>query len=614
MPRRAAPVALFTLVLAGGLGACGDKEKKNTVAPKIDPSTGDIAVFPMPGTTTASPASEISFRGAPRGKLGRIEVTGSESGPVKGRLMPHADKEGASFVPDDEFEEGETVTVKTTLDVHRGKDGEFSFQTVERPLEGLGSDRDPTDPALEARREQAGELPEGTAIRFRSRPDLRPPDVELQQPTEKGTGMGYIFISPKKVFGSEQRAGVQSGPAIVDDQGRFVWFANRPEGNVTDLRLQTVGGKRLLTFWAGRQILGTGEGEISLFNNRYEKVGAVKGGNGYQLDFHETTLTKRGTALVNIYNPLDRDLSEVGGPKDGRILEPVIQEIEIETGRVLFEWHGSEFLDLDDSKEEDLPKDRGDVWDFFHNNSVVEDDDGNLIISGREFWQAIKLDRRTGEVLWRLGGDDSDFKLDKEATFSFQHDIQRDPDGTIRIFDNAASPKQRPQSRVLWLDVDEQEKTASLVRQIEHPEKLSAGTQGNAERLPNGNVFVGWGSQGYFSEFTKDGDMLFDARVERGNDSYRAYRFPWTGRPDDRPAAVVEDGKVYVSWNGSTETARWEVLGGGSKDDLAPIGTAGWDGFETAITLKGRPKVVRVRALNAKGRELALSAPVTVKR
>lgn len=613
MTRCTLPSVLLALVLSGGLAACGEKEKKNTVAPKVDPSTGDIAVFPMPGTTTASPASEISLRGARMRKLGKIEVTGSESGPVKGKLMPHADRNGASFVPDEEFEEGETVTVATKLDVHRGKDGAFSFQTVERPLEGLGSDRDPTDPALEARREQAGDLPEGAAIRFRSRPDLRPPDIELQQQAKPGTGKGLMFMSPKKVFGAKQRPGVQSGPAIVDNQGRFVWFANRSEGNVTDLRVQQVRGKRFLTFWAGRQILGTGEGEISLYDDRYEKVGAVQGGNGYQLDFHDTTLTERGTALVSIYNPLDRDLSEVGGPKDGRILEPVVQEIEIATGRVLFEWHGSEFLDLDDSRE-DLPKDRGDVWDFFHNNSIVEDDDGNLIISGREFWQAIKLDRRTGEVLWRLGGDDSDFELGEEATFSFQHDVERDPDGTLRIFDNASSPKQRPQSRVLWLDVDEQKKTATFVRQIEHPDKLSAGTQGNAERLPNGNVFVGWGSQGYFSEFTQAGDMLFDARIERGNDTYRAYRFPWTGRPDDTPAAVVEDGKAYVSWNGSTETVRWEVLGGASKDGLAPIGKAKWEGFETAIALKGRPKVLRVRALDAQGRELAVSDPVTVKR
>jgi hypothetical protein len=601
MQRRTTFLTLLAAA-AAGVSACGGE----TV------STAPVAAFPMPGTLTASPESEISLRGAPADQLGEITVTGSKSGEHPGRMVAHKDGRGASFLPTDEFDDEETVTVRTELRVHGARDGDFTFATVGRPLEGLGSDRDPTSKDLVARREQRGGEASAGVPTFRSRPDLRPPAVEVRKPAGAGVADGFIFLSPKKVFGAKVRPGQQSGPAIVDDEGHYRWFADLEEGNVTDTRVQTVGGRRLLTFWAGRQILGTGEGEIQLYDETYRRVGSVKAGNGYQADFHETTLTDRGTALVGIYNPIDADLRKAGGPRDGRMLEPVVQEVEIGTGRVLFEWHGSQVLDIEDSNQP-APKDRGTPWDVFHNNSIVVDRDGNLIISGREFWQALKLDRRTGEVLWRLGGAKSDFKLGAEAEFAFQHDVQRAPDGTIRIFDNAASPPVRPQSRVLWLDLDERRRTVKVARQVEHPERLSAGTQGNAQPLPGGSTFVGWGSQGYFSEFDRDGTMLFDARLARGNDSYRAYRFPWVGRPRDRPDVAVEDGRVYVSWNGSTETRSWEVLAGAAPDALEPVAEADWADFETSIALPGDPASVAVRALDAAGKELSVSAPVAVR-
>ena len=131
---------------------------------------------------------------------------------------------------------------------------------------------------------------------------------------------------------------------------------------------------------------------------------------------------------------------------------------------------------------------------------------------------------------------------------------------------------------------------ATLVREYTHPDKMLAATQGNMQVLPNGNVFVGWGSEPSFSEFGPDGELLFDAAFPTEVESYRAFRFPWKGQPDDGPAVAAESGAddrvtIYASWNGATEVDTWQVLAGGSPDELEPVGSAPRKGFETVVTV-----------------------------
>jgi hypothetical protein len=137
-------------------------------------------------------------------------------------------------------------------------------------------------------------------------------------------------------------------------------------------------------------------------------------------------------------------------------------------------------------------------------------------------------------------------------------------------------------------------------------------TQGNVQILPNGNVFVGWGSEPFFSEFGRDGKLIFDASFPPELESYRAFRFPWKGQPEDAPAAVAEAGPegevtLYVSWNGATEVSTWEVLAGDGPDELEPVGSAPRKGFETAITIQTDEPYVAVRAKDGSGRVLGAS-------
>src|SRR4028118_947753 len=235
------------------------------------------------------------------------------------------------------------------------------------------------------------------------------------------------------------------------------------------------------------------------------------------------------------------DLSAFGGPTDGSVMDGIAQEIEIETGEVLFEWHSLDHVGLGESYYEPKP-DQEEAYDYFHINSVDVDSDQNLLISARRTSTVYKIDRKSGEVAWRLGGKRSDFRMEDEAVFAYQHDARRQPDGTITLFDNYGKQDETGRSRGIVLKVDEEAMKATLVREDLGGGDPIADTQGNAQTLPGGNVFVGWGSEPFLSEHDGDGNLLFDARFEPWGESYRAFRLPWSGRPDDAPAIAAEAG------------------------------------------------------------------------
>ncbi len=452
---------------------------------------------------------------------------------------------------------------------------------------------------------------------FRSRPDLRPPAVEVSTHVQD-TAPGYIFVAPKRGDG-------QYGPLILDNSGQPVWFRHLRSNDeyAMDFKVQHYRGEPVLTWAEGRVQGGYGLDEYVVLDSSYQEITRVRAGNGYQGDHHEFLITPQDTALFTIYSPVRWDLSPVDGPKDGVVLEGIAQEVDIETGEVLFEWHSLDHIGLEESYVEQL-KDSKEPFDYFHINSIEVDHDDNLLISARLTSGIYKIDRKSGDVIWRLGGKKNDFELGPGTQTSYQHDARRQSDGTITIFDNAV-PGLSDQSRGIVLELDEEDMVATLVREYAHPEKLVARTQGNMQVLPNGNVFIGWGNQPFFSEFSGDGELLFDANfppktIDRQGDipeveSYRAFRFPWSGHPSEDPAVVAEPGPgdevtLYASWNGATEVATWQVLAGPSPNRLEPIEFAPRHGFETAITVRTAEPYTGVQAKDRSGRVLGSTKPV----
>jgi len=452
---------------------------------------------------------------------------------------------------------------------------------------------------------------------FRSRPDLRPPAVHVVE-RNGGLSPGYIFLALKK--DPEEEGPGQDGPMIVDNDGDLVWFRPAPPGepDVMSFRAQAYRGKPVLTWWGGVHG-GYGDGEYVIFDDSYREVKRFPAGNGYPGDHHEFLITARHTALVTIYAETTWDLSPYGGSKVGLVLDGIVQEIDIETGEVLFEWRSLEHVDVGESYYEP-PNEPTNRFDYFHINSVDVDGDGNLLVSARRTSTVYKIDRKTGEVIWRLGGKESDFEMGEGTGFAYQHDARRQPDGTITLFDNYGLKDEEDRSRAVVLEVDEDEMRAKLAREYYSPGGMPiADTQGNVQVLPGGNVFVGWGSEPFLSEFSEGGELLFNARFEPWGESYRAFRLPWAGRPDDAPSVAAEVGPedkvtLYASWNGATGVASWRVLAGPRPDRLEFLDTVRRRGFETVIETRTEEAYIGVQAEDGSGRDLGLPMAVRLEK
>lgn len=442
-----------------------------------------------------------------------------------------------------------------------------------------------------------------TTNAFVTRPDLKPPLITATA-TGPGIASGLIFITA-------------NGPLIVDNQGSPIWYQPAPSGkSVADLNVQQYQGQPVLTWWEGSVMSpGFGRGEHVVMNTQYRELRRIQAGNAYQADLHELVLTSQGTALLTAFQPVPADLSAVGGSASGMVFDCIVQEIELASGRVLLEWHSKDHVAPAESYTA-APKSGTVAYDYFHVNSIDVGPDGNLLISARNTWALYKLQRQSGAVLWRLGGKRSDFRLGSGVSFSWQHDARWRADGTMTLFDDAASPKEAPQSRGLQLLVDESAKTVGVKQQFTHPGGLLATSQGNMQLLDDGHLLVGWGSLPYYSEFTAGGEMIFDGKLAT-NQSYRAFRFPWTGKPTTTPTAAARRAgtrriQVFASWNGATEVARWEVLAGASAGALASVTTVARTGFETSMSAATSGPFVAARALDANGGVLGISPTVQV--
>jgi hypothetical protein len=439
-------------------------------------------------------------------------------------------------------------------------------------------------------------------MHFESRPDLTPPVVTVSTSTAK-QGAGDIFIAPK------QNA-PQKGPEILDRNGQPVWFGPVAQ-QATDFRAQTYQGEPVLTWWEGppdAPVDGSGVGHGVIADSSYQQIARVDSTFGADtVDLHEFLLTPRETALLLAYQIVPRDLKAFGGPANGTAVDCVVEEIDVSTGSLVFIWHSIDHVPLSDSYLE-LPE-QTTAYDYFHANSVELEPSGDLLVSARNTHAVYEIDESNGSIVWQLGGKHSTFAMGTGAGFAWQHDARRQSDGTITIFDDEASPAAAKESRAIRVRLDLKQKTATLVGSLSNG-TLSA-SQGNAQVLPNGDTFVGWGAVPRVTEFAPDGQTVFDAAFSKRDDSYRAYRFPWTGTPTTRPAIAVKGTEVYASWNGATEVKRWRVVSGINSENLKPVGgEVTKQGFETALKVQTSDPYLAVQALAADGGVLAQSAAV----
>ncbi len=619
-------IVLLVAIAAGSvvaivLGGCGQTGSHGSAqsgsSPACLPVTLDhsaklaglgVDVSPAPETDTANPHTQISFLGAAPAQIHAVSVVGERSGDHSGHLDGYSQGDGASFVPDSPFDAGEDVTVHAVIGATSGATGgasgggrpiAFQFR-VDTPYPTANTPAFGNPQAAPADYQS-----------FYTMPGVQAPVLTIAVP-DRDPAAGDILTTNGPGPG-------QYGPLIYTPQGKLVWFDKLPGGEAAeDLNEQSYEGRRALTWWKGKVLsLGFGQGEDIVMSSSYQTVARITGGNGLKADLHDFQIAPHDISYTTAYNPIRCDLSPVKGSSRGAIVDTAIQEIDMKTGLVRWEWHSLDHVGAAESEVE-VPTDST-PWDYFHLNSIDPEPDGNIFISARSTWAGYQLQGASGKVLWRLGGNRSSFKMGPGTKTAWQHDGRVLPNGEVTFFDDGSNPPIHSQSRGVRIALDFKTLQARLVSAYTHPNPpLLAPSQGNMQTLPDQNALVGYGGVPAISEYAaRDGSLLFDAHLPFDMSFYRAYRFPWSGRPLSPPVVLAalnntgEETIVHASWNGATEVASWRVLAGKHTGSLAALATipVGND-FESSTTLPEKYAYVAVQALDAAGHVLSASKTV----
>lgn len=331
------------------------------------------------------------------------------------------------------------------------------------------------------------------------------------------------------------------------------------------------------------------------------------------------------------------DLEFVGSSR-GYIWDCLLQEIDIKTGALIFQWRATDHYKVSDSYGyifSGLVGDgtKGAPFDFYHMNSIDKDDEGNYLVSARYTCSVTFINGTTGEIIWILGGKRNmftDLSDGKALSFGYQHDVRwHDNYTTISIFDNGGDGERSDaKTRGILLKLDFDNMTVELLAEYINPGKIKSASQGSLQILENSNVFIGYGNSAAFTEYASNGTVLCDTHFgakssfgSRDIQSYRVYKFDWHGFPTTSPDIAVLHEKdaiaVYVSWNGATEVTHWILQGMNERhageDAWSALAKAERDGFETEFAnLTSYPRYLRVLGLNSRGEILGTSRKISV--
>lgn len=502
------------------------------------------------------------------------------------------------FTPGHRFAPGERVTVRTAVT-------DYAFTVaVPAPAPRLRPNLDTA-----ARISYEGVAPcRARRLRFRTLPDLRPARWCTRPRPRPGAARGHILVTPRSH--PERRRGDQHGAMIVSSSGDLLWYSPRPSV-ARDLKTVTYRGERMLAL---HQSASDRPAHYELLDRRYRTVARIKTRNGYRTNLHELQLTRRGTAYVSAYQAVRLATGRL-------VTDYVIQEIDVATRDVLFEWHSLDHVPPSASYQ---PRPRRRYsWDYFHGNSIEPPDgSGTIIVSARNTSAIYGIDRATGALRWTFGGKRDEFGLARRHRFCAQHDARRAPGGTLTIFDDGGlalgNERDCPlhRARVQRFRLDVRRRRARLIDTIGSGAASTDGrglwvwAMGSARRQPNGNLLIDWGTTGRITEVTPRGELVYGLQL--GYYSYRAVRSRWRGTPVGPPAVLASragpEVRVWASWNGATEVARWRVIAGGRS-----AGSARFAGLETLVRARTRAPVVTVEALDADGDVLGRSEPVPVR-
>jgi len=325
--------------------------------------------------------------------------------------------------------------------------------------------------------------------------------------------------SPGYIFLGSWTAGMYDPYLIILNNSGNIIFSRKTQNNTNDFKMHPDG--KFTYFEYGKNM-------FYLLNGSYAIKDSFYCGNGYSTDGHDIVRISDGSVYLIGLDPQIVDMSLIvpGGNPQATVIGNIIQQID-SNKNVIFEWRSWDNIEITDATRINL---LGSVIDYMHCNAIEKDYDGNILISSRHTEEITKISRMTGKIIWRFGGKNNQITVTNDTiAFSYQHDIRRLPNKNITIFDNGNYHPIEIPTRVLEYNINETGKTAELVWSYSRPSTFSIA-MGNAQRLNNGNTFIGWGNAGSpaLTEINNAGDIVFELKLPTNVYSYRAYRFSMT--------------------------------------------------------------------------------------
>ena len=252
--------------------------------------------------------------------------------------------------------------------------------------------------------------------------------------------------------------------------------------------------------------------------------------NGYTADYHDMIVLPNGGYILQAYDSISVDMSQIinGGNENALIVTLILQEFD-PNNNLIFEWDAFDQLNIADYTNLDLTQS---FITWTHGNSIEIDNDSNIILSNRKSSEVIKIDRITGAVIWYLGGPNNQFTFvnDPLSGFNKQHDVRRIDNGNIMVFDNGN--EHSPQlSRVVEYSLNEINMTAELTWEYSHPLGLFGATMGSAQRLPNNNTLINWGTLNNYgaiiTEVDYEKNIVMEIEYPQEIKCYKAKKYDW---------------------------------------------------------------------------------------
>lgn len=345
---------------------------------------------------------------------------------------------------------------------------------------------------------------------------------------------GYMLVAPRVANNS----GFGNYLIILDKNGVPIKY--RPTTpNSFNFKQQDNGLYAVAeTFGSHLGITGNGtRANIRIFDKDLNLLESFQMGNGYIAGPHEFMIQPNGNFICVAQNPIPMDMSKIveGGNPNAFIVSNVIQEFDKDKN-CIFQWRAIDHIEITES----YLKLTDPVISYAHINALEVDRDGNWLISPRHTASIMKINRLTGEIMWRFGGKKTDFTVigdEKNGPeyFSYQHDIRRLKNGDITFFDNG-NLKTPQYSRGVRYRLDEENKIATLVWQYRNTPDVYAGQQGSVQTFDDGSYLIGWGTatqanQVGLTELDPQGNKTFELNFPPNTSHYRVQKVPYPPCP-----------------------------------------------------------------------------------